>query len=98
MALSDEERRRLEKLEQELASSDPDLYRTLQFGAPGNKRREAATTLWGALALIGAFTLVIVGIATELVIVGAFGFLLMVAAANWLLRGYGPQDGHKGKP
>lgn len=98
MALSDEERRRLEKLEQELASSDPDLYRRLQSGAPGKNRREAAATVWGALALIGAFTLVIVGIATELIIVGAFGFLLMVAAAHWLLRGYGPQDGNKGAP
>ncbi|WP_411374069.1 DUF3040 domain-containing protein [Arthrobacter sp. MPF02] len=98
MALSDEERRRLEKLEQELASSDPDLYRTLQSGAPRTNRREAAATVWGALALIGAFTLVIVGIAAELIIVGAVGFLLMVAAANWLLRGYGPQGGHKESP
>jgi hypothetical protein len=30
MALSDEERRRLEKLEQELAATDPDLDRKLQ--------------------------------------------------------------------
>lgn len=34
MALSEEERKRLEILEQELSYTDPDLDRTLQTGAP----------------------------------------------------------------
>ena len=44
MALSEEERKRLEKLEQQLASTDPDLDRTLQSGAAGEHSREA--TRW----------------------------------------------------
>lgn len=64
MALSEEERKRLQMLEQELASTDPDLDRTLQTGTPGQHPREASTMIRGILTLIGAFTLVIVGIAT----------------------------------
>lgn len=48
MALFDEERRRLEKLEQDLAASDPDLARKLQSGVP--RGRAAA----GSLYAIGA--------------------------------------------
>lgn len=95
MALSEEERRRLEKLEQELASSDPDLDQRLQAGVRGNRQREAATMARGALTLIAAFTLVIVGIATELIIVGAVGFLLMIAGAHWFLKGYGRPNRHE---
>jgi hypothetical protein len=96
MALSEEERRRLEKLEQELAASDPDLDQRLQAGTPGRRQREAAATVRGALTLIAAFTIVIVGIATELTIVGVVGFLLMIAGAHWLLKGYVLQDPARG--
>lgn len=92
MGLSEEERRRLEMLEKELASSDPGLDQKLQVGAPGGHPREAAAMARGVLAFIAAFALVIVGIATELVVVGAAGFLLMVAAAHWFLRDYHFQD------
>ena len=93
MALSEEERKRLEMLEQELASTDPDLDRTLQSGAPGKHTREAATMVHGLLTLVAAFTLVIVGIATELIIIGAVGFLLMMAGAHWFIKGLGLYTG-----
>lgn len=93
MALSEEERKRLEMLEQELASSDPDLERTLQTGAPGQHSRETTTMIRGILTLVAGFTLVIVGIATELIIVGAVGFLLTMAGAHWFIKGLGLQPG-----
>lgn len=93
MALSEEERKRLEMLEQELASTDPDLDRALQNGGSGEHPRESATMVRGALTLVGAFTLVIVGIATELIIIGAVGFLLMMAGAHWFTKGLGLQPG-----
>lgn len=93
MALSEEERKRLEILEQELSSTDPDLDRTLQTGAPGEHPREAATMVRGILTLIAGFTLVIVGIAIELIIIGAVGFLLMVAGAHWSIKGLGLYTG-----
>ncbi|TLM84708.1 DUF3040 domain-containing protein [Pseudarthrobacter sp. NamE5] len=95
MALSEEERRRLDMLEQQLASSDPDLYQKLQAGTPGKQRREAAGMVRGVLTLIAALTLVIVGSATELIIVGAAGFLLMIAGAHWFLDGYQHQGGSR---
>jgi len=89
MALSEEERKRLEKLEQQLASTDPDLDRTLQSGAAGEHSREATTMVYGILTLVGALIVVIVGIATELIIIGAVGFLLMMAGAHWFIKGLG---------
>lgn len=83
MALSDEERRRLEKLEQELALSDPGLDRQLQSGRnPASPR-----TIYGVLAVLAGFALVIAGITTQLAVIGVAGFLLMVAGANWFLSG-----------
>ncbi|WP_309073305.1 DUF3040 domain-containing protein [Paenarthrobacter sp.] len=90
MALSEEERRRLEMLEQELASTDPDLDRTLQTGAHRLHSREGSTMVRGILTTVAAFALVIVGIATELIIIGILGFVLMLAGAHWFIKGLGP--------
>jgi len=92
VALSEEERKRLEMLEQQLASTDPDLDRTLQTGG-GRHPREAATAVRGILTLVAGFALVIVGIATELIIIGAVGFLLMMAGAHWFTKGFGLYPG-----
>ena len=85
MALSDEERRRLEKLEQELAETDPDLDRQLQDGLSRN--RAYPRTIYGLLAVAVGFALVIAGIITRLAVIGVAGFLLMVAGASWFLSG-----------
>lgn len=98
MAMSEEERRRLEKLEQELAFSDPDLVWKLQGGPPGKHHREGATMVRGILTLIAGFTLVIVGIATEIVVVGAVGFVVMIAGAHWFLNGYLFHDRQQERP
>lgn len=90
MGLSDEERRRLEKLEEELAAADPDLNRKLRSGAAHG--RPAALTVRGVLAAIAGFGLVIAGIISELTVIGAVGFLLMVAGAHWFLSGLRPED------
>lgn len=93
MALSEEERKRLQMLEQELASTDPDLDLTLQTGAPGQHPREAAAMVRGILTQVAGFTLVIVGITTEIIIIGAVGFLLMIAGAHWFAKGFGLYTG-----
>lgn len=83
MALSDEERRRLEKLEQELAAADPNLDRELQSGL--SRGRPAPRAAYAVLAALPGFALVIVGIATKLTVIGVVGFMLMVAATHWYL-------------
>lgn len=95
MALSDEERRRLEKLEQELAATDPELDRELQGGL--SRYRASARTIYGLLATLVGFALVIGGIITQLAVIGVAGFLLMVGGANWFLSGLhlGDTTGHQ---
>jgi hypothetical protein len=95
MALSDEERARLEKLEQELAATDPDLYRKLQTGMPGS--RASSHTVYGVLTALSGLGLVITGIITKLTVIGAIGFLLMIAGAYWYLYGL-PRPNRPGKP
>ncbi|HSL36337.1 MAG TPA: DUF3040 domain-containing protein [Arthrobacter sp.] len=90
MPLSDEERRRLEKLEQDLAATDPELNLELQSGRP---RGMAARSVWGILATVAGFALVIIGIITQITIIGVVGFLLMCAGANWFLSGLRPHHG-----
>lgn len=81
MALSDEERRRIEKLEQELAETDPGLDRQLQ----GTSRRwTSARTVYGVLASLAGFALVMTGIINQLPVMGVAGFLLMVSGARCL--------------
>ncbi|TLM82980.1 DUF3040 domain-containing protein [Pseudarthrobacter sp. NamE2] len=95
MALPEEERRRFERLEQELASTDPDLVRKLQTGTPGQHPREAAIVVRGVLTLVAGFTLVVVGTATEVIIIGVAGFLLMMAGGHWFINGLGLYLGPK---
>lgn len=90
MPLSEEERRRLEKLEQDLAATDPELNLELQSGHP---RGMAARSIWGILAVVAGFALVITGIIAQVTILGVIGFLLMCAGANWFLGDLRPRNG-----
>jgi 4-hydroxybenzoate polyprenyltransferase len=85
MALSDEERARLEKLEQELAASDPDLYRKLQSGVASSK--VSSQHVYGVLIALAGVAVVIAGVLTELTIVGVLGFVLTIAGAYCFLYG-----------
>lgn len=84
MSLSDEERRSLEELERDLASTDPDLAYELKSGRP---RGAVARTVLGGLAVLAGFVMVIAGIITQLVILGVLGFLLASGGAYVLLAG-----------
>lgn len=82
MSLSDEERRSLEQLERDLAATDPDLDLQLKSGRP---RGAVARTVFGSLAILAGFAMVIAGIVTQIVLVGVIGFLLAGAGAYTLL-------------
>ncbi|WP_024818244.1 DUF3040 domain-containing protein [Arthrobacter sp. 31Y] len=84
MSLSDEERKSLEELERDLALTDPDLAYELKSGRP---RGAVARNLLGSVAVLAGFVMVIVGIVTQLVILGVVGFLLASGGAYWLLAG-----------
>ncbi|MBT2566219.1 DUF3040 domain-containing protein [Arthrobacter sp. ISL-85] len=82
MALSEEERRRLERIEQELAVADPDLALELQAGALG---RPAARTVYAILTVIAGIAVVIAGFGTKLIVIGTIGFLLMLTGGYWFV-------------
>lgn len=89
MALSDEERRRLEQLEKELAAAHPDLARKLQSGF--TRSRTTSLMICGILAALAGFAALIAGISTKLTVIGVAGFALMVAGAHCFLHGIHPQ-------
>ena len=86
MPLSEEERKRLEELESELAADDPRLAQELQSGSMEHTFR--ASTYFGGIAfLIGVF-LLIAGISSQIIVVGVGGFLLMGTGAHLLMSGH----------
>jgi hypothetical protein len=93
MALSDEERRRLEQLEKELAAAHPELARKLQSGFTHS--RPTSRMICGIIAALAGFAALIAGIITKLTIIGAAGFALMVAGGYWLLNGIQAQTGRQ---
>ena len=83
MPLSEHEQRVLEQMEQALYAEDPRLASTLKSKpAPGAglDRRRLAFGVLGALAGLG---LVLVGVMTQQIWVGALGFLGMVLGGAW---------------
>jgi hypothetical protein len=73
MALSDEERRRLEELGRDFAAEDPRLARKLSPGPTPPAARGLRAALTVGLGLV----LFILGLASELTVVGVAGFVLM---------------------
>jgi hypothetical protein len=87
MALSDDERRRLEELENLLQSDDPTWAHNLGKGHPGDGG--ARRLVLAILAILAGLALVVAGAATRLLLVGVAGFALECWAAYWLLKGEG---------
>ena len=78
MPLSDREQQLLEQMERALIEEDP-RFATSMRGGPGQarNRRRLAIGIGGVLVGLGV---ILLGVTTNLVIVGALGFALMVAA------------------
>ncbi|MGA8045684.1 MAG: DUF3040 domain-containing protein [Dermatophilaceae bacterium] len=78
MPLSDREQQLLEQMERALIEEDP-RFATSMRGGPGQarNRRRLAIGIGGVLVGLGV---ILLGVTTKLVIVGAIGFALMVAA------------------
>ncbi len=82
MPLSDEERKQLEELEEELKVADPRLARELLTGwVPAL----TAHTLLGIVAALVGVLVLILGVAAQITLVGVIGFLMMGAGAYWIV-------------
>jgi hypothetical protein len=83
MPLSEEERKRLEKLELDLTAEDPRLAHELLSGSVRHSFR--TSTSFGAIAGLIGVALLITGISSQIIALGVGGFLLMGAGAYLLL-------------
>lgn len=84
MPLSEHEQRVLAQMEKALYAEDPRLATTLKTNAAasshGLDRRRVALGVIGAVV---GLALVILGVASQMIWVGALGFLLMVLGGAW---------------
>ncbi|GGK69546.1 DUF3040 domain-containing protein [Ornithinimicrobium pekingense] len=90
MPLSEHEQRVLAQMEKALYAEDPRLASTLKSTASaaghGLDRRRVAIGVLGALV---GLALVVVGVMSQLIWVGAAGFLLMVLGGAWAAKPHG---------
>lgn len=91
MALSDEERRRLDALAEQLSGEDPRLARNLEGGSSGRPALHRVT--YAVLAVLAGLALVIIGVSLQLPIIGVLGFALQCAGAYWFASRLGLFDG-----
>ncbi|WP_457963587.1 DUF3040 domain-containing protein [Arthrobacter sp. D1-29] len=92
MPLSDDERRRLEALEEQLSEDDPRLARNLGDARPDRKTQRRKS--FAVLAILAGLALVITGIAMQMPVIGAAGFALQCAGAYWFSATLGLFDGY----
>jgi hypothetical protein len=79
MGLSDDERRRLQELEEELYAQDPALARRL--GRNHFLNTSGTRKVYGLLVVVAGFAVLIAGITAQLTVLGVLGFLLACAGA-----------------
>ena len=87
MALSDREQKLLEQMEKALYAEDPKFASSLRRSgltiAPGERRH----VIFGLVALLGGFALVIGSVVSKTVIIGIPGFLLVLTGFVFIARG-----------
>lgn len=90
MPLSEHEQRVLAQMEKALYAEDPRLASTLKSTASaaghGLDRRRVAIGVLGAIA---GLALVVLGVMSQMIWVGAVGFLLMVLGGAWAAKPQG---------
>ncbi len=90
MPLSEHEQRVLAQMEQALYAEDPRLASTLKSTASaaghGLDRRRIAI---GVLGAVVGLALVVLGVMSQMIWVGAVGFLLMVLGGAWAAKPHG---------
>jgi hypothetical protein len=77
MSLSEQEQRILDDIETELQIDDPNLDSVLSSASGRRLRRPIAELVIGATS---GLTLVVLGVALSVVVLGVIGFLVLVAA------------------
>lgn len=81
MPLSDHEQRLLDQMERALYAEDPKFVSSM--AAVPHRLRQRRRLLLGALVLLVGVGVIVLGVASQLVWLGAIGFVLMVAGGAY---------------
>ncbi|MEJ5944474.1 DUF3040 domain-containing protein [Pseudokineococcus basanitobsidens] len=83
MPLSEHEQRLLSQMEQQLLNDDPKFASAMK----GSARRggSAGRLLLGGAGILVGLLLLVVGVATQLTVVGVLAFVLMLGGAAWAI-------------
>jgi hypothetical protein len=81
--LSENERRRLEQMEQALAAEDPRFASSMRWRRAGSTPR----LVIGIAALVVGLVMLVVAVAASSIIVGAAGFVVMLAGTAYAISG-----------
>jgi hypothetical protein len=81
--LSDSERRRLQEMEQALYAEDPKFASTMRTA----RRSGSPRVVIGIGALVMGLTLLVVGVAAQIVALGGIGFIIMLAGTAYAISG-----------
>lgn len=91
MPLSDHEQRLLDEIEQALYAEDPKFASTV--GSAGRRSRVRRVALLAGLGVVTGLGLVLVGLMANLIALSVVGFVLVVAACGFVVRGLRPRIG-----
>ena len=106
MALSEYERKMLEELEAQLSDEDPGFADSLKPASPGvsaSKQLSVRHLVLGLLVAILGVGVLVAGVATELVVIGVLGVVVMFAGTWYVIEGIQERPGaqrvkRKGEP
>ena len=106
MALSEYERKMLEELEAQLSDEDPgfaDSLKPASLGVSASKQLSVRRLVLGLLVAILGVGVLVAGVATELVVIGVLGVVVMFAGTWYVIEGIQERPGaqrakRKGEP
>lgn len=91
MPLSDNEQKMLEQMERALYAEDPRFASQMKGGRMSTASKRRITV--GVCAAVIGLSLVVAGVAAELIVLGVVGFVVMVAGVAWAATPTGKKAG-----
>lgn len=86
MPLSEHEQRVLQQMEKALYAEDPRLASTLKSSARAGHALDRRRVVLGVVGALAGLALVVLGVMSQTIWVGAIGFLLMVLGGAWAAK------------
>ncbi len=95
MPLSEHEQRLLEQIEQALYAEDPKFASAVRSGR--SRRHTRRWIIIAAFGVLAGLTIVLVGLAAKLIVLGVLGFVLIVASCVYVATMLGSRPSGRGR-